>query len=82
MDARLEVAVAGQHRGADEVVGDDRVVDLGRQVARIADARRAAVGRDREAELLEIGQEARLGQVIGDRARARRERGLDVLAHA
>ena len=44
---------------ADEVVGHDRVVDLGREIAGVADARRAAVGRDREAELLEIGQQAR-----------------------
>ena len=59
MDARLEVAVAGQHGGADQVVGHDRVVDLGREVAGIADARRAAVRGDAEAELLEIGQQAR-----------------------
>ena len=59
MDARLEVAVAGEHGGADEIVGHDRVVDLGREVAGIADARRAAVRGDREAELLEIGQQTR-----------------------
>ena len=80
MDARLEVAVARQHGGADEVVGDDRVVDLGREVAGVADARRAAVRGDGEAELLEVGQQARLGQVLGDGARAGRERRLDVPA--
>ena len=57
---------------------DDRLVDLGRAGAGVADARRAAVGRDVEAELLEVGQEPGLGQVLGDHARARRERGLDV----
>ena len=78
MDARLEVAVARQHRRADEVVLRDRVVDLGRQVAGVADAGRAAVGGDVEAELLEVGQQPRLLEVLGDDARARRERGLDV----
>ena len=78
VDARLEVAVARQHGGADQVVLGDRVVDLGRQVAGVADAGGAAVGGDVEAELLEVGQQAGLGQVLGDDARARRERGLDV----
>ena len=71
MDARLEVAVARQHGGADEVVADDRLVDLRRQVAGVADAGRAAVGGDAEAELLEVGQQAGLRQVVGDDARAR-----------
>ena len=78
MDARLEIAVARQHGGADEIVRRDRLVDLGREVAGVADARRAAVGGDGEAELLEIGQQPGLGQVLGDHARARRERRLDV----
>ena len=71
---RLPDSTAAQTRS----LLDDRVVDLGREVAGVADARRAAVGGDGEAELLEIGQEPGLGQVVGDHARARRERGLDV----
>ena len=57
MDAGLEVAVARQHRGADQVVLRDRLVDLGRQVAGVADAGGAAVGGDAEAELLQVGQQ-------------------------
>ena len=71
MDARLEIAVARQHGGADEIVAGDRFVELGPEVAGVADAGRAAVGGDAEAELFEIGQESGLRQVIGDDARAR-----------
>ncbi len=78
VDARLEIAVARQHGGAHQVALRDRLVDLGRQVAGIADAGRAAVSGDIEAESLEIGQQAGLLQVFGDHARARRERSLDV----
>ena len=78
VDARLEVAVAREHRGADQVVLDDRLLDRSRQRAGVADAGGAAVAGEIEAEFLEIGQQAGLGQVFGHHARARRERGLDV----
>ena len=81
VDAGLEVAVAREHGGADQVVLRDRLVELGRQVAGVADAGGAAVGRDGKAELLEVGQQAGLLQVLGDDARAGRERGLDVRLH-
>ena len=71
---RLPESTAAQTRS---LLGD-RLVELGREVAGVADAGRAAVGGDAEAELLEVGQQARLRQVLGDDARARRERGLDV----
>jgi hypothetical protein len=51
MDARLEVAVAGKHGRADEIVGGDRLVELGQEIAGVADAGRAAVSRNAEAEL-------------------------------
>ena len=58
---------------------DDRLRrSSGEQVAGVADAGRAAVGGDAEAELLEVRQQAGLRQVLGDDARAGRERGLDV----
>ena len=81
MDSRLEIAVARQDRGTHEVVRRDDLVDLGRQVAGIADAGRAAVGREVEAELFEVRQQVGLSEVFGDDARSRRERSLDVLLH-
>ena len=81
VDPRLEIAVARQHRGADEIVAADGLVDRRREVAGVADAGRAAVGGHAEAQLLEVRQQARLGEVIGDHARAGRERGLDVRLH-
>ena len=81
MDARLEVAVAGEHGGADEIVARRSAsLNLGREVAGVADAGGAAIGGDAEAELFEIRQQAGLGQVVGDDARAGRERRLDVRA--
>ena len=53
VDAALEVAVAGQHRRDREVTLVDRLGDLGRERPRVADARRAAVADDVEAELRE-----------------------------
>ena len=50
--------------------------DLGRERARVADARRAAVTDDVEAELRERLHETRLVVVVGDDERARRERRL------
>ncbi len=81
VDARLEVAVAREHRGADQLVLDDGLLDRLRERARVADAGGAAVAGEVEAELLQVGQQARLGQVLGDHARAGRERGLDVRLH-
>src|SRR5208282_5790852 len=50
---------------------------VGGQRATVADAGGAAVADDVEAQLVEIGQQASLLVVVGDHARARRERGLD-----
>ena len=55
VDARLEVAVAGQYRCRDRVVGDDGLFQLGVQRAGIADAGGAAVGREAETELRRVG---------------------------
>ena len=77
MHARLEIAVAGQHGRGDQIVLDDGVLDRRGQRAGIADAGRAAVADEVEAELVEIRLQAGLVQIIGDDARAGRERGLD-----
>ena len=76
VDAALEVAVAAQHRHDREVLGVDGVGDLLRQRAGVADARRAAVADEVEAELLEVRRQARALEVLGDDLRARGERGL------
>ena len=69
VDASLEVAIARQHGGADQVVADDGLVQVRGQVAGVADGG-AAVGGHVEAQLFQVGQEARLGQVFGDHARS------------
>src|SRR5207245_7519356 len=62
MDAGLEVAVAGQHGDDGEVFFGDRRLDLGtRERAGIADAGRAAVADEVEAELLR-SEERRVGK--------------------
>ena len=53
IDAALEVAVARQHRGGDQIVLADRRGNLRRERAGIADAGRAAEADDVEAELVE-----------------------------
>ena len=77
MHAALEVAVARED-GADGelVLGDGGVEGLG-QRARVADARRAAVADEVEAQLVERAREASTVEVVGDDAGARREAGLD-----
>ena len=77
VDAALEVAVAREHRGDGEVVVVDRRGDLLDERARVADAGRAAVADEVEAELLEVGPHAGLLVVVGDDLGARGQRGLD-----
>ena len=76
VDPALEVAVAREHRADDEVVLVDRLGDLLRQRPRVADAGRAAVADEVEAELVEVLVEPGALEVLGDHGRARRERGL------
>jgi len=73
VDAPLEVAVAREDARDDEVA---RAHGLGHRLgqrARVADARRAAVADEVEAEGLEVGHEPRVLQVIRDDLRAGRE---------
>ncbi len=77
VDAALEVAVARQHRDDREVGVVDGRGDLIGQRAGVADAGRAAVADEVEAERLErLGQPGAV-EVLGDDLRAGRERGLD-----
>ena len=77
MDAALEVAVARQDRRDDQVVGLDGVGDRRVERTGVADARRAAVAGEREAERLERRHQPGRLEVAGDGLRARSERGLD-----
>ena len=77
VDAPLEVAVARQHRDDRQVLRADDVGDLLGQRPAVADAGRAAVADEVEAELLEILGQAGPVQILGHDLRARRERGLD-----
>src|SRR6266404_3340953 len=78
MDAGLEVAIARQHRCADQVVLGDRLLDRRIERPGIADAGRAAIAGEIEVELFELREQAGSREVFGDHARAGRERGLDV----
>ena len=76
LDAAFEIAVARQHRGDDEVPVADHLRHLVGQRSAVADAGRAAVADKVEPELLEIGEQAALGQILGHDLRSRGEAGL------
>src|SRR5918997_4650627 len=81
VDAPLEVAVAREDGGDHEVVLVYRLAyGLGQRPG-VADARGAAVANDVEPELLQVVQQARGLQVLGDDLGARREARLDVWLH-
>ena len=67
VDPALEVAVAREHRDDRQVLGADDVGDLGRQRPGIADAGRAPVTDEVEAELVEVLVEP--GPLAGTRSR-------------
>ena len=76
-DPALEVAVAAEH-GHDREIGPvDGGAHLGDQRTGVADADRAAVADHVEAELVEVGRQARLVVVVRDDLRAGAHRGLD-----
>ena len=76
LDAPLEVAVARQHCADDQLpLGDCGGHRLGER-SRVADAGRAAVADEVEPQLLEVGHEPRLLQVVGHHLRAGSEARL------
>jgi hypothetical protein len=64
MDASLKVTVPGEHSGGDQLVLVDRLSYLGGKGAAIANAGRAPVPDQAEAQLVQIGLKARLFQVL------------------
>ena len=77
VDAALEVAVAREHRADGEVVRLDGRRDLLRERAGVADAGRAAVADEVEAERVEVVLQVGAQEVVGDDLRAGGERRLD-----
>ena len=77
MDATLEVAVARQDCRDHELVVLDGLRDRLVERPAVADARRAAIAREREAELGERRHQPGPLEVAGDGLGARGERGLD-----
>ena len=76
MHAALEIAVAGEHRGGDQLVVLDRVGDRVVQRAGVADAGGAAVADRLKPSASRSGGQAGLVQIFGDHLRARGQRGL------
>src|SRR3712207_1834606 len=66
VDPALEVAVAREDGGDHEVVLVDRLGNLLRKRTRVPDARRTPVTHDVELQLLQVRQELRGLQVLGD----------------
>ncbi len=75
-DAAFEVAVARQHSGGDDAVIVDRLRDVFRQRAGVADAGGAAETDQVEADLVEIGLQAGIGEILRHHLAARCQRGL------
>ncbi len=75
-DAAFEIAVAGKHRRGNDAVLVDGFGDLFIERTGIADAGRAAIADEVEAELVEILLQAGIGEIFADDLRAGRERGL------
>ena len=70
MDTGLEVTVAAEYGGTHQVVAGDGVVQLGCEVARIANTGGASITGQREAQFFQVRQQTGLGQVFGHDARS------------
>src|ERR1700693_6550894 len=77
MHAAFEVAVAGQHRDADETIVLDRIDDRVLKRTGVADAGGAAVAHQFEPDRGEAGLQTGFLQVLCDHLRTRRERRLN-----
>ncbi len=75
-DAAFEVAIAAEHGADDQVALGDGFADLGDKRAGVADAGGAAVADEVELQLVEIGRQPGLGQILGDDLGAGSQRGL------
>jgi hypothetical protein len=73
----LEIAVARQHRGGDQIIVVDGLRDRRIQRAGVADAGGAAVAHQVEAQGVQILLQAGGRQIVGDHLRPGRQGGLD-----
>ena len=69
MHACFEISITGKDRRSHEIKLADRLLDLGMQRARVADARRATVTNDIETQLVEIGLQPGFREVVSYDAR-------------
>ena len=81
MDARFEIAVAGQHRARDHVVIHDRFLERGIDGAGCADACAAAIARNIEAEPIEGVLQTGRFEILADDGRTGGERSLHPRLH-
>ncbi len=77
MNARLEIAVARQHGARHDVVVVDGFLKTGIDRTGRAEAGRATVTREHEAEFVEIALQTRRREIFADHARAGCQRHLD-----
>ena len=68
VDACLKVTVTRKDAGGDEIMVEDRFLDRSGKRAGVADAGGTAVADEIEAELIEVGLQARGVEVVGDDA--------------
>ena len=73
MNARLEIAIAGEHRGRNDIVLHHGVLNLRGERSGVADAGRATVAHEIEAKLIEIRLQSSLGQIVSHDARTGRQ---------
>ena len=79
--ATLEVAVAGQNGGRDQILVVDRLGNLGSQRPRIAYAGCAAKAHEIVPELIELLLQPRFAQILRHDLRSRRQGGFDPGLH-
>ncbi len=77
IDAAFEIAIAGEHGRDDQFFFVDGLRHFFGQWAGVADARGAAVADQMKFQLLEIGSQAGLGEIVSYGFRSGGERGLD-----
>ena len=82
MHACFEIPISRKNRSCNQIVFVDRFLDVWMQWTGVADASRAAVTDEVKPELVEIFLQSGFRQIIGNHARARRERGFHCRIHA
>jgi hypothetical protein len=82
MNTAREIAIARQHSGGRNVVGNNLLRDLFRQSSGIAITGRTAIANDLKPQRVEIRLQPSGGEIIAHHARAWSQRCLDPRLHA